>query len=491
MKKLFSLFALLLNMSSFASTKSDSLNRVWNDENQIDSIRCAALYDLIWEDFLYNDPDTAFKLSRELYFFSQKKRLPEWEYEAVHAQGLCCFYTDQYRKALNYYRRYLDYHLENRNAAKVAGAFHSIALTYVNIGDLVLGLENYRKSLKLKQELNDFSGQSKTLNNIGNIYYELEDFDKALDYYKRAYELKKKTNNKRAIGNSLNNIGLMLHELGNLDSALFYYKKSLEFYNEVDYVSGQIIIYTNVGALYEETGRLDSALLNFKICLHQSLEINSLLDAANSSSNIAGVLLAKNQLDSALFYSLQGLRFAREIQSINYMEQATKVSYEIYKQKGDGLKALEMHEEYILMRDSIKSAEAKRGIVEMEIKHEIEKEDLEDEQHEKEAELAALEKEERRNSLEYSAITMGLFLLFALVFLFGRFKLPNWAVEFSVFLPFLILFEFVLVLTDPYIEAFANNDPIIKLVVNACIAGLIFPAHSFFERILKREVFHR
>jgi len=114
---------------------------------------------------------------------------------------------------------------------------------------------------------------------------------------------------------------------------------------------------------------------------------------------------------------------------------------------------------------------------------------IEREEAKKESARISQEKAERRNSLEYSGITLGLFLLFGLLFFMGRFNLPNWVLELSVFLPFLILFEFVLVLTDPVVESYASGDPMIKLLINAVLAGIIFPLHSFFERVLKKRMF--
>jgi len=54
-----------------------------------------------------------------------------------------------------------------------------------------------------------------------------------------------------------------------------------------------------------------------------------------------------------------------------------------------------------------------------------------------------------------------------------------------IFFSFLILFEFLLVLADPYIEVWSGGAPGIKLLFNAGVAALIFPAHAFFEASLR------
>ena len=55
----------------------------------------------------------------------------------------------------------------------------------------------------------------------------------------------------------------------------------------------------------------------------------------------------------------------------------------------------------------------------------------------------------------------------------------------------LILFEFLLVLADPYIDKWSGGAPGIKLLFNAGIAALIFPAHAFFETKLKGRLVKR
>jgi hypothetical protein len=175
--------------------------------------------------------------------------------------------------------------------------------------------------------------------------------------------------------------------------------------------------------------------------------------------------------------------------TVYHIQESAKILSAIYEKMNQGMKALEFYKIQVQMRDSMKSEENKKGILKIEIEHEFEKEQLIKKQRLEEAErLATLEKD-RRNSIQYSGIGVGLFALFGLVFLFGRIRLPKWAVELSVFLPFLILFEFLLVITDPYIDNWSGNEPLIKLGINVVMAGLIFPLHAFFEGYLKRRIF--
>ncbi|MBL4655700.1 MAG: hypothetical protein JKY33_07750, partial [Bacteroidia bacterium] len=94
----------------------------------------------------------------------------------------------------------------------------------------------------------------------------------------------------------------------------------------------------------------------------------------------------------------------------------------------------------------------------------------------------------RRDNLHYSAIFIGILILFGGVLMLGFVKVRPKDAEGIIFIAFLILFEFVLVLADPHIEQYTGGAPGYKLLFNAGIAGLMFPLHQFFEGKLKKRI---
>jgi len=99
-----------------------------------------------------------------------------------------------------------------------------------------------------------------------------------------------------------------------------------------------------------------------------------------------------------------------------------------------------------------------------------------------------------RDNLQYSVVSICLLVLGAVLSLaLGRFAVPPHIAKRLIFISFLILFEFLLVVADPYIENCSGVAPGMKLLFNAVIAPLIFPAHGFFEskmkeRLVKKQV---
>jgi len=142
----------------------------------------------------------------------------------------------------------------------------------------------------------------------------------------------------------------------------------------------------------------------------------------------------------------------------------------------------------IQMRNSIKNVENQKAAIRQQTKYEFEKAQLLKEQDEKEQARMEAELTARRDNLQYSIVLIGLLVIGIIIAMLGKLSLSTQVAEGLIFFSFLIFFEFLLVLADPYIEMWSSGAPGIKLFFNATIAAFIFPLHAFFENRLKARV---
>ena len=147
-----------------------------------------------------------------------------------------------------------------------------------------------------------------------------------------------------------------------------------------------------------------------------------------------------------------------------------------------------MYELQVQMRDSIKNEATQKATIRQQTKYEFEKTQLVKEQVERERERVLGEETSRRDNLQYSVILIAILLLFGGVLGLGFIKVSPAVAEGLIFFAFLIVFEFLLVLADPYVDLYTGGAPGWKLLLNAGIAACIFPLHSFFERVMKRKL---
>jgi tetratricopeptide (TPR) repeat protein len=311
----------------------------------------------------------------------------------------------------------------------------------------------------------------------------------AIDYYNYSLEIFKEIRDKMGIDTSLNNIGVIYLNQGKTDKALEYYVQSLAIKKEIGDKNGIANSFNNIGTIYYNNGKFDQAVDFYNQSLTISKEIGDKYGIAYSLNCIGLIFIHQNKFDQAMDYCSQSFSLAQEIGNVERIKVAAAALKKIYKSQNQGMKALEMFELEVQMSDSLKSEEITKQIAQAESRAEFEKHQLIKEQDAKETARIEAEKIARRNSIQYSGIGFGLFAIFGLVFFLGRIQLPKWAVELSVFLPFLIFFEFLLVITDPYVDAWSEGVPLIKLGINVVMAAAIFPLHSFFESFLKNRLF--
>ncbi len=388
-------------------------------------------------------------------------------------------------KGLEYYHKSLKIKEEIGNKKGIATSLNNIGYIYMNQGDIPKALEYWHKSLKIREEIGDKEGIATSLNNIGAIYNHQGDIPNALEYFHKSLKIKEEIGDKRGIAISLNNIGLIYMNQGDIPKALEYYHKCLKIDEEIGDKKGIAISLNNIGVIYYNQGDIPKALEYYHKCLKIDEEIGNKQGIASSLKNIGSIEFKQGQLTNALNYAMRGLEIAQEIGSPHLISINSGLLSKVAKQQGNYQEALEMYELHILMRDSINNEETQKASIRQQTKYEFEKAQLIKEQEEKETARLESEATSRRDNLQYSVILIALLVLFGGVLSLGFVKVSPRMAEGIIFFSFLILFEFLLVLADPYIENWSGGAPGFKLLFNAGVAALIFPMHSLFETKLK------
>lgn len=175
--------------------------------------------------------------------------------------------------------------------------------------------------------------------------------------------------------------------------------------------------------------------------------------------------------------------FPEKVQYNKYSLLAKKELVEMYSKQGNLQKAFQMQSEYLIAKDSLAKldyrTETQRLVNEYEFKEQEQKVKLEMELKEKQI--------AKRNSLEYLSIAVIVLLLFVVLFS-GRKKLSEKIVNGFLLMGLLLLFEFLLILSDSPIESITQGEPILKLLANVVIALLILPGHQFLDRYSRKRL---
>ncbi len=348
----------------------------------------------------------------------------------------------------------------------VAIAYGNLGVCYQNMGNMdqaleysIMAQEEFKK-LKMPEKLPNI------LRTIGTIYIERGEHARGIPYLEESLKIAERANDLLSVASAHEVLGMMYGQLLQSDKAMIHLSEAAKIYENAKYYSGLIINYNNVAGIYLQNKNYEQAELYYRKTQNLLKTLDEPISEAACLNGIAHIKLAQEQIDSAKHYLNKSMEIRLNINdpyglANNYLMQIdlllaennlvaaidagnkameyAKLSkyllaqrdisermYKIFKIQNEPFKALEMHELYYLLRDSIDKTENQKEIIRREYSYQYEKQTLgdslrrqeekkiDDERHRNEIQ----EEETRRNAL---FVILGLVLLFAL-FIFNRFR---------------------------------------------------------------------
>ena len=354
---------------------------------------------------------------------------------AIIFNNMGLIYEEQgdFTKAMNYYSNSLTINEEIGDKKSMAKTLNNIGSIFIEQGDYPKAMEHYALSLKIKDEMGDKKGMAHSLDKMGEAYYEQGEYDLALDCYKRSLNTHKHIGNEMGIASTLDNMGLIYKEQGHEQKALEHHTQSLKINEEIQHKSGIANSLNGIGGIYFMRKDFSQALKYFTRSLKINTELMDKKKTANSLIEIGNIYQHLGNFTKAKTTVLKALKLAKESGAINTIKDASIALFEIYKTAGNHKNALEMHELYLLMRDSILNEKNTRALLQQEYKYKYEKEKVLDNAiHQKQQALAKAkhqeemalkeEKEKRQELFSYGTIViLAMVLIFSFI-IYIRFK---------------------------------------------------------------------
>ena len=415
---LFLCIEVVRGQSTLPKAEADSLLAVWNDPTQADTARFKAMDTYAWDGYMFSQPDSAFYYANLNFDFAQSKGLKKQMAGALSMQGISFLFRSDYAKALKYFKQSLKITEEIPQPDGTTGDKKGIAGNLIGIGNIYLeqddypkALSYYQRSLKIKQEIGDEKGVAASLNNIGLIYSIQGETNQALDYYRRSLDIKEKIGYQTDIATSYNNIGDIYYKQGETIQAQEYYQRALEVSKEIGDKKGIAASLQGLGLIYNRKGETNTA----KKYLLDALEIQEEIGDKKSmvtSINVFGDFYNKQKdYKNAIEWCNKGLTLSEEIGAIALQKAACLCLYDAYKGLGNGNKALEYHEEMLVLTDSLQKKETSKLLQQMEFAKQVLEDSLETAEKERLIEVAHQEEVRQKDRTRNIAIGGGILVL--------------------------------------------------------------------------------
>lgn len=259
----------------------------------------------------------------------------------------------RYEEAIENYKIALFQCEKSNKSDPKSSIYTSLGAVYRYQGNYPLAIEYYTKSLEYSQKVHDSLRIAKNLSNLGDAYVASDNYDKGLEYSLLSLEYSKKIGNK-----SLTNITFI--HLGNIYMNKHQYKKSLEYYKEsikiskeINQIDQEAMSLYNIGEIYLILKKTLIARKKIIQAKKISTQIGNKRLLSYSLLGIAESYIIDNNYQEGLSYAIKGKAYALELNMLEPQKKAEELLYIIYEKTGKYKEALQSHQQYKTLNDSL------------------------------------------------------------------------------------------------------------------------------------------
>lgn len=299
--------------------------------------------------------------------------------------------------------------IKSKNMELLWKIFNNKGNVYRYDNNMNEAIKAYYTSLKIAEKINDKGAIAASNNNIGSVYFTLQRFEDALKYFLQSYKFYSETVDVDPYYTAAmaDNIGMVYNELKQYDKALAYHLQAKKGFEKTD----------NLGAKSMNIISISNVLINKKLFNEALTYIDKAVELSGNSNSLS-LILARNT-KAVILHELARYKEAEELSlmNISYYDSIKstfglhELYYELtknYIKQNSADNALKYLSLYRHLNDSINSSELNSEVAGIEAKYETEK---------KEQQIALLEKDKKNKQLIIYSTSVGLFLLFILVFI--------------------------------------------------------------------------
>lgn len=272
-------------------------------------------------------------------------------------------------EAILYLNKALAIAKADENEQRIAYSLNNLGNVYESQGNYPLALEHYKESLYINEKLGDSLGIANHLTNIGLIYKFQKHYDKAMTNYEKSLGIYERINNKHRVSATLNDIGTIHEENGDYRSALKYYVDALRISKQIGSKSEIPYILHNIGEVYLALTEYNTANQYFSDARNISEEIGNKEILCETYIGLARTYVNQKEHKSALSNALKANEISKKYGFLNCQKEASEILSNIYKALGNYKDALENHQHFKILNDSLFNKENVEKITQLEYEY--------------------------------------------------------------------------------------------------------------------------
>lgn len=324
----------------------------------------------------------------------------------------------------------------------IAQAYNDISIVYMDRSEYDQANEYLHRSLVLRQEIQDSSGQAAVysklaqisqeqfklkealafnlkalpyyerngppvhfatmLNNIAIIHNNMREYDLAIETHIRALAIRTEIDHKVGIGTSHGNLANSYLYRKDTAVAIQHYNEAIDIFRKLDWPKALAVQLHNLAGVLLNTGKPEEAQSLFQEALQIRLAENDQKGTASTLVGLGKTYLQFHQFDKARNALLRSLNISRSINTLSESISAYETLYRLYAQMNKGDSALLYFDRFTALRDSVFNADLSSEVAQMRTKYET---------AQKERENLMLQVANSRQRYTLMALSAGLLLV--------------------------------------------------------------------------------
>lgn len=297
----------------------------------------------------------------------------------------------------------IDHALEVNDDYNLMRAYNSMGVLLRIQGQHDSSLESFQNAEKIIVKHSNTERfakhKSDVLGNIGGIFYQLKDYSSAKRYSTSALEIAKHYNDTSELAYGYLRLAIVAQAQDSLRESLDYNQQASLFLETFGDFNTLSFVENNLGNIYKDQKDFEQALLHHKKANEYAEILGEEAVKAHTLLSIGESYFQLNNLTKSFENAINGLRIAEEGNFPIHTKNAHDLLYKIAVEERDFEKALEERNAYLIVNDSLNTADAQERLAEVETKYETEKKEAEIGRLELDNELQELQLSKTRNQL--------------------------------------------------------------------------------------------
>lgn len=322
--------------------------------------------------------DSLLQLSQQALDLSKSAGYTMGENEAL--LGLGDYYSDKgsHNTGITYYEKALSLGKTLKNEQLILDSQNNLAGEYGYKGDYAKALIGYLEGIDMANDYNNKLMLSIMNENIASLYTSQKDYIQALEFYQKVKNINQEIGNEIYSAETMSNIASLYADMGKLDYAMYNANSSIIVFEKHGIMDWLAFAYGIKGKTYLKEKKYKWAMYWYSQSemLHKNLDDDrGKIDLLNGMAE-AYLGLKKDRISEQ--YALEAFEVSDKIQFKEGKQKCANTLYKINKSKRDFATALEYHEIYQNLSDTLSRNENKKTLTLLKTKmeHEKQKEDL-------------------------------------------------------------------------------------------------------------------